>query len=321
MPPAVTGIHHITAMAGAPQVNLDFYARVLGLRFVKRTVNFDDPFTYHFYFGNETGEPGTILTFFPWGGSSLHGRIGTGQVSVSAFSIPGGSMDYWIARLARHDVAFEGPAHRFDDAVISLRDLDGVALELVATAEDKRPAWSNGDVPVAHAIRGFHHATLSLEGFERTAELLTASLGFRRVRESGNRFRFAAGEGNPGAIIDLNCEPGRMRGSMGVGVVHHIAFRVATDNDQLALREALRTNGSDVTPVIDRQYFKSIYFREPGGVLFEIATDAPGFLADEARDELGLHLKLPAWLEPERGRIEARVAPIKLPASNNRGLR
>ena len=158
-------------------------------------------------------------------------------------------------------------------------------------------------------------------GFERTADLLTTSLGFRRVRENGNRFRFAVGDGKPGAMIDLYCEPGRMHGAMGVGVVHHIAFRGATDRDQLALRETLRTNGSDVTPVIDRQYFHSIYFREPGGVLFEIATDPPGFLTDEAPAELGTHLKLPAWLEPERGRIEARVTPIKLPASNNRGVR
>ncbi len=321
MPATVTGIHHITAMAGAPQVNLDFYVRILGLRLVKRTVNFDDPFTYHFYFGNETGEPGTILTFFPWGGASLHGRIGTGQVSVSAFSIPTGSMDYWIERLAKRDVAFDGPEQRFDDTVISLRDPDGVALELVETAEDSRPSWSNGEIPAEHAIRGFHHATLSLEGFERTADVLTTSLGLRRLRESGNRFRFGAGDGKPGTIVDLYCEPGRMRGTMGVGVVHHIAFRAATDKDQLALREALRTNGSDVTPVIDRQYFHSIYFREPGGVLFEIATDAPGFLTDETPAELGMHLKLPAWLEPERGRIEARVTPIKLPASNNRGTR
>src|SRR5688572_7477650 len=316
----VTGIHHVTAMAGPPQGNIDFYTRVLGLRLVKRTVNFDDPYTYHFYFGTEQGAPGTILTFFPWGGASLHGRIGTGQVSVTAFSIPVGSMDHWIERLARHDVIFDGPETRFDQTVLSLRDSDGVALELVEAADD-RPAWENGEIPNVHAIRGFHHATLSLEGFERTADLLTTGLGFRRVREQDNRFRFVAGTGEPGAIIDLHCEPDRQHGTMGVGVVHHIAFRVATDADQLALRDALVAADANVTPVIDRQYFRSVYFREPGGVLFEIATDAPGFATDETNAELGTHLKLPGWLEPQPARIEASIAPIKVPASNNRVLR
>jgi catechol 2,3-dioxygenase-like lactoylglutathione lyase family enzyme len=321
MKPTVAGIHHITAMAGAPQANLDFYARVLGLRFVKRTVNFDDPFTYHFYFGNETGQPGTILTFFPWGASSFKGRIGTGQVSVTAFSIPPGSIDHWVARLARHDVVFDGPEQRFDETFLSLRDPDGVALELVETGSDQRPAWSNGDIPEEHAIRGFHHAALSLEGFERSAELLTQTLGFSHEREKANRFRFRAGDGQPGTIIDLVAEPDRAHGNMGVGVVHHIAFRAASDEDQVALRDALAAAGADVTPVIDRQYFHSIYFLEPGGVLFEIATDAPGFLTDESSAELGTHLKLPAWLESQRARIDARVAPIKVPASNNRGTR
>ena len=316
----VTGIHHVTAMAGAPQGNIDFYTRVLGLRLVKRTVNFDDPYTYHFYFGTEIGQPGTILTFFPWGGSSLHGRIGTAQVAVTAFSIPVGSMDHWIERLARHDVIFDGPETRFDQKVLTLRDTDGVALELVE-APDERPAWENGEIPDVHAIRGFHHATLSLEGFERTAELLTSVLGFRRTKEQDNRFRFVASDGAPGTIVDLHCEPDRQRGTMGVGVVHHIAFRAATDTDQLALRDALVAAGVDVTPVIDRQYFHSIYFREPGGVLFEIATDPPGFTTDETTAELGTHLKLPAWLEPQRGRIEASVATIKVPASNNRSAR
>lgn len=303
-------------MAGAPQENIDFYVRTLGLRLVKRTVNFDDPYTYHFYFGNESGQPGTILTFFPWGASSLRGRIGTGQVSVSAFSIPAGSMNYWIERLATLDVPFDGPDTRFDETVVSLRDRDGVGLELVETAADPRPGWSNGEIPAGHAIRGFHHATLSLEGFERTAELITSALGFRRAREGGNRFRFVTGDGGPGAILDLLCEPDRPHGSMGVGVVHHIAFRAATEHDQLELRDTLRAHGADVTPVIDRQYFQSIYFREPGGVLFEIATDPPGFLTDETPSDLGMHLKLPSWLEPQRARIEARVVPIQVPASN-----
>ncbi len=313
----VSGIHHITAMAGDPQANIDFYTRTLGLRLVKRTVNFDDPYTYHLYYGDEDGHPGTILTFFPWGAVSLRGRIGTGQVAVTGFSIPAGSLGYWIERLSRHDISFDGPAERFDESVISLRDPDGVALELVEASTDARPGWSNGDVPPAHAARGFHQATLSLEGFERTAELITASLGFRRVAEAGNRFRFESGGGGRATILDLLCEPGRGRGTMGIGVVHHIAFRAATNDDQIALRDQLAQHGSDVTPVLDRHYFRSIYFREPGGVLFEIATDAPGFLIDETRAELGMHLKLPTWLEPLRAKIETRVSPITPPRSNN----
>jgi len=319
--PSVLGIHHITAMAGSPQENVDFYVRSLGLRLVKRTVNFDDPYTYHFYFGNETGQPGTILTFFPWGKDSLRGRHGTGQVAISAFSVPSGSINYWVERLATLDVSFDGPDTRFGESYLALRDPDGVVIELVEEAADRRPGWDNGDIPVEHSIRGFHHATLSLEGYERTAELLTSALGFVKQREEGNRYRFVAGDASPGAIIDLHCEPDRMRGTMGVGVVHHIAFRAANDAGQIALRDVLRDQGSDVTPVIDRQYFHSIYFREPGGVLFEIATDPPGFLIDEAPGELGMHLKLPGWLEPSRARIESRVAPFRLPESNNRGAR
>jgi glyoxalase family protein len=313
----VDGIHHITAMAGDPQANVDFYTRALGLRLVKRTVNFDDPGTYHFYYGDETGRPGTILTFFPWGAGALRGRIGNGQVSVTGFAIPAGSMGYWVERLSARGVSFDGPAGRFDESAISFRDPDGVALELVEAASDARPGRSSGDVPPEHAVRGFHQATLSLEGFERTAELVTGSLGFRRLGESGNRFRYTAGDGAPGTILDLVCEPGRSRGAMGAGAVHHIAFRAATDEVQRALRDRLIEHGYDVTPVLDRRYFRSIYFREPGGVLFEVATDAPGFLIDETPAELGTRLKLPPWLEDARARIETRLAPISLPRMNN----
>ena len=316
--PAVLGIHHVTAMAGDAQANLDFYTRVLGLRLVKRTVNFDDPATYHFYFGDRTGTPGTLLTFFPWGARSLRGRIGTGQVAVTSFSIPTASVSFWMDRLRRLDVAGGEPTARFDETALRLRDRDGVALELVAAATaDARPGWSNGDVPIEHSIRGFHHAALSLAGYERTAVLLTTTLGFRAAGEAGQRFRFVAGEGTPGAIVDLVCEPGRMRGSMGVGVVHHIAYRAATDESQRALRQRIVDAGHDATPVLDRQYFHSIYFREPGGVLFEIATDPPGFSIDEPVAEFGRSLKLPSWLESQRDEIEASVTPLTVPASNN----
>jgi glyoxalase family protein len=316
-PDEVLGIHHVTAMAGDAQANLDFYTRVLGLRLVKRTVNFDDPGTYHLYFGDHDGTPGTLLTFFPWGARSLRGRIGTGQVSVTSFAIPTTAFGYWKDRLNRLDVAAEELGDRFGEAVLAVRDRDGVALELVASAHDPRPGWSNGDVPIERAIRGFHHATLSLVGYERTAELLTKTLGFRAAGEAGNRFRFVAGDGAPGAVLDLVCEPGRMRGSMGVGVVHHIAFRARTDEVQLGLRRRIVEAGHDVTPVLDRQYFHSIYFREPGGVICEVATDAPGFAIDEPAAELGSHLKLPPWLESQRGRIEGHLAPLTVPPSNN----
>ena len=314
---AVGGIHHITAMAGDPQANIDFYTRVLGLRFVKRTVNFDDPATYHFYYGDGTGAPGTILTFFPWGRNSFRGRIGTGQVSVTSFSVPEASLGFWTERLTKLAIPFEGPTDRFAEAALALRDPDGLELEVVAVAGDPRPGWSNGDVPIEHSVRGFHAATLSLDGHERTAGLITGSLGFRAAGETGRRFRFLAGDGAPGTIIDLVDEPSRARGNMGVGVVHHIAYRAATDAVQLALQATLAERGREVTPVLDRNYFRSIYFREPGGVLFEVATDAPGFAVDEPVAELGLHLKLPGWLESHRAQIEEHVPPITVPPSNN----
>jgi len=315
----VSGIHHITAMAGDPQANIDFYTRVIGLRFVKRTVNFDDPGTYHFYYGDETGTPGTILTFFPWGAQALRGRIGTGQVAVTALAVPDGSLDFWTARLREHGVPLAGPSVRFDERVISFRDPDGLALEIVAAPGDRRPGRKTADIPAEHAVRGFHAPTLSLSSAERTATLLTETLGFRPVAQEGPRTRFAAGDGSAGTLIDVAVEPVRPRGTMGTGAVHHIAFRAATDDIQMALREAAGESGREVTSVIDRNYFRSIYFREPGGVLFEIATDAPGFGVDEAVAELGMHLKLPAWLEQHRSEVEERLPPIDIPAFNNPG--
>lgn len=314
---SILGIHHITAMAGDAQANVDFYTRVLGLRLVKRTVNYDDPATYHLYFGDGTGTPGTLLTFFPWGAGSFRGRIGTGQVSVTSFSIPAASISYWKDRLARLDIAASGPTTRFGGEVLALRDRDGIQLELVASEDDARAGWPNGDVPAQHAIRGFHHASLSLSGYERSAGLLTSTLGFRPVGEEGNRFRFVAGGGTPGTIVDLVCEPGRMRGNMGAGVVHHIAFRAADDAAQSVLRQRIVDAGHDATPVLDRNYFHSIYFREPGGVLFEVATDPPGFSIDESIPELGSGLKLPPWLESDRAEIEAQLKPLAVPPSNN----
>jgi len=319
MTPTSRGIHHVTAIARDPQASVDFYAGVLGLRLVKRTVNFDDPGTYHLYYGDETGRPGTILTFFPWP-MARRGTRGTGQATVTAFSVPEGSLGFWRERLAAHGVAHDEPARRFAEEVLTLLDPDGLKLELVAHAgAGEAEPWDGGPVPAEHAIRGFHGVTLAQQGYEATAELLTGPMEFEHAGEAGNRFRFmAAGEG-PGRVVDVLCSPDLPPGRVAAGTVHHVAFRAADDADQLARREALAGRGLNVTPVLDRQYFHSIYFREPGGVLFEIATDPPGFTLDEPPEELGSALRLPPWLEPHRTRIEATLPPLSAPAGSPGG--
>lgn len=308
----IGGIHHITAIASDPQRNLDFYTGVLGLRLVKLTVNFDDPGTYHFYFADQEGRPGTILTFFPWPGAR-RGRPGNGQVSAVAFSVPPGALDYWQDRLRAHDVSISGVRQRFDETVLPLRDPDGLQVELVAGDEaPSLPAWESGPVPAEHAIRGFHHATLWEKDSEPTSGLLTETLGFRPVQDDGVRFRFASPE-SPGRLVDVVGRPDAQAGVMGAGAVHHIAWRTPDDVRQLAWRRSLIELGYRVTAVKDRQYFHSIYFREPGGVLFEIATDPPGFTLDETLAELGTHLKLPPWLEESRPRIEEALPDLNLP--------
>lgn len=316
MNPIITGLHHVTAIAGDPQRNLDFYVGVLGLRLVKRTVNFDDPGTYHFYFGDASGTPGTILTFFPWQGLPP-GHRGTGEVQSTAFAIPAGSVDYWLDRLRSQRVPAERirPA-RFGEETIRFADPDGMDLELIAAAAPPETApWDAGPVPAEHALRGFHSVTGALEGYERTANLLTEVMGYRQTAQEGNRFRFAIGEGRaPGGTLDLLCQPDRHRGRSGAGSVHHIAFRTPDGGHQAAWRRRLVELGFNVSPVMDRDYFHSIYFREPGGILFEIATEPPGFTVDEPLDELGRSLKLPPWLEPQRERIAALLPAIHLPA-------
>jgi glyoxalase family protein len=306
----IPGIHHVTAIAGDPQQNLDFYTGVLGLRLVKLTINFDDPGTYHFYYGNEIGMPGTILTFFPWPGAP-RGTLGTGQTSLVSFAIPAGSLKFWMERLESHKMAFDGPFPRFDEQVLAFADPDHLQLELIATSGGTEP-WAGGPVPPESAIRGFHSVTLSEEGYESSAGLLTGVMGFRQSGESGNRFRYVTGDGGPGAIIDLLCQPELPRGVVAVGTVHHVAWRARDDAEQRAWRHEIGARGHSVTPVLDRNYFHSIYFREPGGVLFEIATDPPGFSVDEPVNELGRHLKLPTWLEAQRSRIEEILPKVKL---------
>jgi glyoxalase family protein len=314
----ILGIHHVTAIAGEPQQNIDFYADFLGLRLIKLTVNYDAPETYHLYYGDETGHPGTILTFFPWPGAPK-GRKGAGQVTVTSFSIPLASVGYWVERLNKHGIPFEGPIDRFEEQVISFSDPDDLKLELVAHASaEKRNGWSHGPVPQEHAIRGFFGVTLSEEGYERTASLLTEIMGFHLVKEDRNRFRYEVGEGGAGAMVDVLCQPDAPTGLVSVGTVHHLAWRTPNDEQQKEWRNELVTARLNVTPVIDRKYFHSIYFREPGGVLFEIATDPPGFTVDEKLEELGTSLVLPSWLEPLRTQLHDILPPVKLPSTESR---
>lgn len=308
---ATGGIHHVTGIAGEPQRNVDFYAGILGLRLVKRTVNFDDPTTYHFYFGDTEGRPGTILTFFPWP-NTRRGRQGAGQVAVTSFAIAPSSVGFWIERFINKRVEFTPPQTRYEDErVIAFKDHDGFMAELVAyPGAESRAGWDCSFIPLEHSIRGLFSVTLWQDSCEATGKLLRDSLGFRLVREQGSVFRYAAGDEGPGTIVDLRCVPGLWAGVMGAGTVHHVAFRARDEAEQLAARDDLSAVGMNVTPVLDRDYFKSIYFREPSGVLFEIATDTPGFLVDETRESLGAALKLPEWLEPRRFEIEALLPNI-----------
>ena len=322
----IPGLHHVTAIASDPQRNLDFYVGLLGLRFVKRTINFDDPGSYHFYFGDNRGTPGTIMTFFPWPGAR-RGVRGTGQIEATAFAISPNSIGYWLERLKEQHVTAE-KISRFGEEGIRFTDPDGLLLELIGSdveagvspANKERLAvesWPASPVPPEHALRGFHSVSAALEGYERTARLLTESFGYRLIQESGNRFRFASADNAaPGRIVDLLCLPDADIGRVAAGSVHHIAFRAKDDAEQLKWREHLVELGYNITPVIDRTYFHSIYFREPGGVLFEIATEPPGFTSDETLDELGTHLRLPPRMEPARSEIEAILPPIRVPVKS-----
>lgn len=331
----ILGIHHITAIAGDPQKNIDFYTNFLGLRLVKLTVNFDDPQTYHFYYGDDIGRPGTILTFFPWQ-YMQKGFRGTGQVIGISFLIPENSIEYWVKRLKSQGISHSSPTKRFDDEqVITFYDPDGMELELVAHKDAeirKKHIWRNGPIPEEHATRGIYSATLSLEGYEQTAALLTQHMDFSQTNKEGNRFRFAIKDKektidkfysnnekrkldllNSTSIVDLVCLPYTQRGSMGVGTVHHIAWRTPTDESQINMRKKIVSTGLDATPIIDRRYFHSVYFREPGGILFEIATDPPGFMVDQKEEDLGQKLLLPEWLEPERRHLEKLLPRINIP--------
>jgi len=303
------GLHHITAMASDPRANFEFYTRVLGLRFVKKSVNQDDPGTYHLYYGDNTGSPGSAITFFPWP-NLRRGRPGHGQAYATAFSVPAGSLPYWQERFAKLQVKTEPVTTRFGDQVLTAFDTDGLRLELVATAEaDPRAPAPSKDVPAEYAIRGFHSSTLGLTDASATERVLTQTMGYRKVAEEGARTRYTVGAVGPGSYVDLLTDPALPRGLNGAGTIHHVAFRTPDDASQEKAHAEITRSGLHISPVIDRAYFKSIYYREPAGILFEIATDQPGFTIDEPVESLGTHLGLPPHLEPHRAEIEA-VLPV-----------
>jgi glyoxalase family protein len=311
--PAITGIHHVTAIAGDPQRNLDFYTELLGLRLVKLTVNFDDPGTYHFYFGNERGAPGSILTFFPWAGVR-RGSVGNGQVSATTFAVAPDALEFWHERLTASGTPAELGDERFGERVLRFVDPDGLPLELIGTTLARpEDAWTGAGLPRAAAICGFHSATLQEEGYEATATLLESVMGLRPLGHEGNRYRYQAGEGGSGTIVDVVCAPDGRYGNSGAGTVHHIAWRTPDDSQQQEWRRTLVGEGYNVSPVMDRTYFHSIYYREPGGILFEIATDPPGFALDEAPEHLGEQLRLPPQVEAHRAAVEQALPRLTLP--------
>jgi len=306
----ILGLHHITAIAGNAQRNYDFYTKVLGLRLVKKTVNFDDPKTYHFYFGDEIGTPGTILTFFPWDGVK-QGRNGAGMATEIGYSVPEGSLEFWKERFKEYNVVTGRPGEKFGELYLPFQDPDGLNIELIVPEkEDNRKPWETGDVKTSVASRGFHNVTLTLRNVEPTAEILTEVLGYKFVKQESNRHRFITDAVENAAIVDILEMPQAPTGINAGGTNHHIAFRVKDDAVMMEYREKVLSRGLHITPKIDRDYFYSLYFREPGGVLFELATDNPGFTRDETVDQLGSSLQLPKQYEGYRAEIEEGLLPL-----------
>ena len=304
----ILGLHHITAIANLAKRNLDFYTKVLGLRLVKKTVNFDDPGTYHFYYGNESGTPGTILTFFPWEGIG-EGRNGTGLATHITFSVPQGAISYWKQRLAANHISFE-ELEILGEAVLAFKDPDGLQLQFVESALDNRVGWSTEDITQAHAAKGFNGVTLTLDQAEPTAKVLTDILDYQFQKEADGRMRFVTDSIHTANRVDIIQQPGGTRGYNAAGTNHHIAFRVENDDILMEYREKVLAAGLQITPKIDRDYFFSLYFREPGGVLFELATDNPGFTRDEPLEHLGEALKLPKQYEGLRQKIEKTLPKL-----------
>jgi glyoxalase family protein len=315
----ILGLHHVTAIAGDPQTNVDFYAGVLGLRLIKKTVNFDDPTTYHLYYGDGVGSPGTVMTFFPWPGGRA-GVLGSGQTSTTAFSVPEHSLEFWRQRL-QESLVRTSDIERFGVPGLAFADPDGLRLELLAgaSADDGRQPWDGSPVPAEHAIRGFDGVALLHSDRRVTEQLLVGSMGFRKVAEDGHRVRYESGSGGSGTIVDLLENPSSVPGRVAGGSVHHIAFRIGDDVAQAAWQRRLSAAGHPTTEVKDRMYFHSVYFREPGGVLFELATDNPGFAVDEPVAQLGTELRLPPWHESMRAHIEATLPAIEHPRAARAG--
>ena len=307
---SILGIHHITALSGEPQRNVDFYAGLLGLRLVKVTVNQDDPGTYHLYYGDGAGTPGSILTFFPWP-QAFHGRNGVFAVGATAFTVRPGSLDFWEERLIKAEVPTMRSV-RFGENVLHLTDPDGLNIELIESTPDPRFVSHVSDVPAEYALLGFHSATEWLKNLPQPEAFLTERWGYRRVGEEDGRVRLAVQEGLPHQLIDLTA-PNLEATKTGPGAVHHIAFRVADAEQELQARNEALAFGLQPTEPIDRFYFKSVYFRSPGSVLYEIATDGPGWTVDEAPDALAHKLVLPPWLEEHRPQIELRLPKIRTP--------
>jgi glyoxalase family protein len=300
----ILGLHHITAIADKAQRNYDFYTQILGLRMVKKTVNFDDPYTYHFYYGNAKGEPGTILTFFPWEGAG-RGKNGAGMATEITYHIDPQAMNFWIDRFKKYNVPTGEKTERFGETCLPFTDPDGLQLSLLGSSvPDERKGWETTEITSVEAVKGFHSVTLTIRKIEKTAQVLTDLLGYRLLSQEGSRYRFISPEIATASIVDILEEPNAAFGKNSAGTNHHIAFRVANKEIQMAFHDKISKRGLHITSQIDREYFFSLYFREPGGVLFEIATDNPGFLVDESPDELGTHLKLPKQYEPIRKKIE-----------------
>ncbi len=311
MPHPVLGLHHVTATVDDAQDDLDFCRGALGLRLVKKTVNFDNHFVYHFYYGDERGTPGTIWTTFPYKGRDVRvGQTGAGQVTATAFSVPADSLAAWTARLQARGITVRDEAPRFGESSIVCADRSGLRFELVGTDRDTRAPWAGASVGNAAAIRGLHSVTLTVRSPEGTVDLLTTLLGWRVVNEAAPYVRLAAGDGAPGRLLDVRHDPAANPAINGLGTVHHVALAIAALDEQTRLRRELIQYGCEVTEIRDRCYFTSIYFREPGGVLLEVATVGPGFTVDEDARDLGRGLTLPPWEEPHRSDIERALAPV-----------
>ncbi len=306
----ILGLHHITAIAGEAKRNYNFYTNVLGLRLVKKTVNFDDPYTYHFYYGDKVGSPGSILTFFPWEGMQP-GRRGTRQVTEIGYSVPKDSLNFWLDRFEKHNVIYNKISEKFGEQYLTFLDPDGLKFELITSKNaDERLPWETPEISAEHALKGFHNITITTNKMESTARVLTDVFGYQLLESHVNRHRFVTDAVGTANIVDLVEAPGESIGHVAAGSVHHVAFRVKDDQVLMGFRDKVIAAGLSITEKIDRNYFYSLYFREPGGVLFEIATDNPGFAIDESVEELGTGLKLPAQYESHREDISSRLAVL-----------